>query len=901
MIIIKCKMCGGDMQPVAGKTFGICEYCSSAVTLPKTTDESRINMYNRANHFRQQFDFDKAARAYKNILSEDNSDAEAHWGVVLSRYGIEYVEDPETRQRTPVCHRVWKESVLNDADYTAALKNSPDNYTRTLYEEEAVKISEKQQEILAVSNKEEQYDIFICCKETAEDGTRTKDGKIAQDIYEQLINDGYKVFYERANLADKSRQEYEPYVFNALNSAKIMLIIGTKKEHFTSIWVRNEWTRFLALIREEGMEKFLLPCYNDMDVYDLPDELANLQSYDMSKISFVLDLLRGIKKILGTSQPAKKPAQEISQFYEKPAQEVYEPAEKSVPVISEPAEKSVPVIDEPVEKSAPIINEPIEKSVPVINEPVEKSAPVINEPVEKSAPVIDEPAEKSAPITGEPTKKSVPIISGTAEKLASVISQANDKLASVIGEPAKKPAQTEAQAEPVNKKTSAAPKIDYVSQSEDYEKGLPPKAKTSETTEKPAREEPPVAAKPLEKPKQTTPQDKKRVAEFPCISTGFSHTVGLKTDGTVVAMGSNANGRCNTYTWRSCVAISAGYNHTTALRADGMVVTVGANESGQCNTSSWRDIVMVRAGYGNTIGLKADGTLVAVGYNSFGQCNVTSLRNIKTFSLGNGHTVCLKADGTVVSSGYNKHGQCDTKDWSDITAICAGDGITVGLKSDGTVVAAGKNDFGQCDTEDWKDIIAISAFDSHTVALKSDGTVVATGNNDSGQCDTKSLTDITAVYADKNHTVALRSDGTVAAVGNNDFGQCDTGDWQDVLAICVGFYHTVGLKTDGGVVAVGRDKYNECSTKDWENIGTASDEQHLIWKKEGPEEQKRLEELQKKRKLEAQRKREQKEEQQRLEEQQKSEEWVKQGLCRYCGGELTRFKKECMRCRRSNK
>ena len=91
MAIIKCKMCGGDIELSVDKTYGTCDSCGSTMTFPKVDDEHRANLFNRANHFRRQNEFDKAVSAYERILNEDNTDAEAHWGVVLSRFGIEYI------------------------------------------------------------------------------------------------------------------------------------------------------------------------------------------------------------------------------------------------------------------------------------------------------------------------------------------------------------------------------------------------------------------------------------------------------------------------------------------------------------------------------------------------------------------------------------------------------------------------------------------------------------------------------------------------------------------------------------------------------------------------------------------------------------------------------------------
>ena len=304
MLLFKCKMCGGDVEPAivpttgqANGAYGTCGHCGTTMTLPRASDEQKVNLFNRANHFRRRGDFDQAVRAFEGILDMDASDAEAHWGLVLSRYGIEYVEDPATHKQVPTCHRVQIDPILADPDYLAALEHAPDGYTRGLYEEEAKTIAEIQKGILAISAKEKPYDVFICYKETTDGGTRTKDSALAQDVYYQLENEGYKVFFSRITLEDKLGREYEPYIFAALNSARVMLAIGTAPEHYSAPWVKNEWGRFLALMRKDR-SRLLIPCYRDMDAYDLPSELSVLQSQDMSKIGFVQDLIRGIKKVL---------------------------------------------------------------------------------------------------------------------------------------------------------------------------------------------------------------------------------------------------------------------------------------------------------------------------------------------------------------------------------------------------------------------------------------------------------------------------------------------------------------------------------------------------------------------------------------------------------------------------
>ena len=301
MSIFKCKMCGGALEINNNETVATCEYCGTQQTLPKLDDDKRANMYDRANHFRRNNEFDKAMGIYEQILNEDNTDAEAYWYLVLCRYGIEYVEDPASHKRLPTVNRAQFTSIFDDDNYKSALNNA-DSYQKAIYEKEAKAINEIQKGILAISQKEEPFDVFICYKETDNNGRRTPDSVLANDLYHQLTQEGFKVFFARITLEDKLGSAYEPYIFAALNSAKVMVVLGTKPEFFNAVWVKNEWSRYLALIKQ-GQKKMLIPAYKDMDPYDLPEEFSHLQAQDMSKLGFMQDLIRGIKKIAQADVP----------------------------------------------------------------------------------------------------------------------------------------------------------------------------------------------------------------------------------------------------------------------------------------------------------------------------------------------------------------------------------------------------------------------------------------------------------------------------------------------------------------------------------------------------------------------------------------------------------------------
>ena len=296
-MIIKCKMCGGDLAFEPGSTVCECEYCGSKQTIPSVDSEKKTNLFNRANRLRMNSEFDKASAVYEQIVAEFPEEAEAYWGLCLCAYGIEYVDDPATGSKIPTCHRTLPTSIMEDSNFEQACDYA-DPVARKVYREEAKTIDRIQKDILSIAQSETPYDVFICYKETAEDGSRTEDSVLAQDVYEALTAKGLKVFFSRITLEDKLGTQYEPYIYAALSSAKVMLAFGTTYEYYDAVWVKNEWSRFLGMMKADK-RKVLIPCFKGLDAYDMPKEFRGLQAQDMAKLGWMQDLVRGVEKLCG--------------------------------------------------------------------------------------------------------------------------------------------------------------------------------------------------------------------------------------------------------------------------------------------------------------------------------------------------------------------------------------------------------------------------------------------------------------------------------------------------------------------------------------------------------------------------------------------------------------------------
>lgn len=308
MSAYQCRMCGTPL-PFTAEPVVTCEYCGSLQPFHSVDNEKMQQLFNRANRLRLDCEFDRAAAVYESIAAECPGEPEASWGMVLCRYGIEYVDDPATGKKVPTCHRSSYTSIWDDADCQQTL-DCAGPLARKLYHREAARIEELREGILEVSAREDPYDIFICYKETDDRKKRTLDSVLAQDIYDLLTDKGYRVFFSRISLEDKLGREYEPYIFAALNSAKVMLAVGTCFEHYDAVWVKNEWSRFLKLM-ERDREKYLIPCFKDLDAYDMPREFRRLQAQDLGKVGAHQDLLRGIEKLIAPKASVEPAAQQI--------------------------------------------------------------------------------------------------------------------------------------------------------------------------------------------------------------------------------------------------------------------------------------------------------------------------------------------------------------------------------------------------------------------------------------------------------------------------------------------------------------------------------------------------------------------------------------------------------------
>jgi alpha-tubulin suppressor-like RCC1 family protein len=271
------------------------------------------------------------------------------------------------------------------------------------------------------------------------------------------------------------------------------------------------------------------------------------------------------------------------------------------------------------------------------------------------------------------------------------------------------------------------------------------------------------------------------------------------------------------------VAIGAGWSHSLALKADGSVVAWGANFAGQTNVpANLGDVVAVSANGLFSLALTGDGTVVAWGDGTYEQTNIpSSATNVVAIAAGGYHALALRADGSVVGWGNNPIGQINIPDRAtNIVAIAGGREFSVALQADGTVIAWGFSQFGVTNIlASVSNVTAIAAGDHHVLALRADGTVVTWGYDNlfGAMRVPERATNVVAIAARDFISMALRADGTLAVWGQDDRGRVTAipGDATNVVGIAVGGdlggSFCLALKADGSVVGWGEDGLGQTS------------------------------------------------------------------------------------------
>ena len=291
-----CNICGGNLINKNGRW--ICGSCG-AYAPEEITNEEVTLLYNARQKLRIA-DFDAAEELYLDITREYPNCSDAFFGLALAQQGIRFEKDFDGKI-IPTCFFLEYQSLFENANYQTAYKLA-DNEQKIYLNKIANKIESIRKEWLEKASSEEKYDIFLSYKATEIDDAskKTDDYYEAHEIYNELTKLGYKVFFSKEALSNKTGEHYEPYIFNALNNSHLMIVYASKPEHVNSTWVRNEWSRFYKKIKnKEKLDNSLVLIYKGFNPEkELTKPLSDTQNLDRNDLHFIDKLTSYVTRVI---------------------------------------------------------------------------------------------------------------------------------------------------------------------------------------------------------------------------------------------------------------------------------------------------------------------------------------------------------------------------------------------------------------------------------------------------------------------------------------------------------------------------------------------------------------------------------------------------------------------------
>ena len=277
---LKCSNCGGIL--LKNESIYLCKSCGS--TFEEKQIDSKIFVgLTQAENERNSAEFEKSKEILKKIIEIFPNDdlSEVYWNLLLSSQNVIFEKDGKG-EMFPSFYRINNDSVLQSPYFLKTLEycQKYNNYDKEIiFKSLAEKIDNAKKMYLDIKQNTKPYDIFICFKKSDEFGQTTKDTQLAQDIYNELSND-YKIFFSEKSLINIKSvyRNYEPNIYYALYTSKILLLICSKKEYLESTWLKNEWKRFNKINTKDSNKKCIIPIFMEgFDPNDLPNELWHNQ------------------------------------------------------------------------------------------------------------------------------------------------------------------------------------------------------------------------------------------------------------------------------------------------------------------------------------------------------------------------------------------------------------------------------------------------------------------------------------------------------------------------------------------------------------------------------------------------------------------------------------------------
>ncbi len=324
-----CRVCGGALKNCG--TYYKCVCCDTEFRIDDSMTKAEVEAYfDRLNDFADAERnlsvspprFDEAESEFGLIVQKYPDWSAGYWGLVRAKFGIKFEQDLSCKA-VPSCYKSTYEDFRDTDEYKKAVALAETNELRQSYEKMAEYIARVAKEWREEAQKYD-YDVFISFKASNDfDGRETRDAREMHKLYDLLKDKGYRVFFSPVTLITDGvgGKGSEPYIFNALDKAKALIVYGSRKEYFSSTWVQNEWQRYLRAIKAGKKEKdSLIVLYEGFNPKELPQGLRRIQGIEYG-ISAYPAVLSALERVFRNREEAEKEARRAEEEKRKAEQE----------------------------------------------------------------------------------------------------------------------------------------------------------------------------------------------------------------------------------------------------------------------------------------------------------------------------------------------------------------------------------------------------------------------------------------------------------------------------------------------------------------------------------------------------------------------------------------------------
>lgn len=866
-IALVCKTCGRDFVMPEGKMLWPCPGCSTAHSRPRAEKRALADL-RRAHQQRSDCDFVNAAANYQRVLNAHPDEAEALWGLALCKYGVEFVQDEKTGEHLPVIHFLNRRPFTEDPDCRQAMEKAGEADLPG-YQKTAAYIARIQQEVLAAESQGREYDVFLCYKGSvpgAPDAV-TREYQHALQLYTALREEGYSVFFAHMTLRRAAGANYEAQIFQALQSARVMLVFVSEPAYLNTPWVQSEWRRYLERVDAKDDCRLVPLLYDHCDPYNLPDafQRRSIQGLAMDNVTALDDL----RSILAECIPDDQP---------EPVRETVVVQQPAAPGIESLLRRATLFLEDGNWASA---DEYCEKVLDIDPECARAYVGKLMAAVKVRQQGMLKDAER--PFDQNPNyAKAVRFADAElAKELKDAARIATEQHILAAKEAAyRKAEQAMAEARSEEAYKAAGKLFEIVSEYKDASERAAECIRKAEETRK---EDIYRNAASRRDGARTEEEYKKAGQLFESVS-GYKDASAQATQCALKAEETRKDTlyekaeRIKTHAWtvadyeeaiRAFKVISKWKDAEQEIEACRRVIEeLHAKDRAQKEAEEqarqyWQRrrmmgkllrvaavvvpiavillvvfVILPGNKYNEAMAMMESGQYAeaAVAFGSLGE-HADSEARYQECCYRLAERYLASGDTAYAAIWFGKAGQYrDAYDrsmnlWNQVAArdvIASSDGCAAGIRPNGTVVVVG--DVGDMDVSGWRDIVDVAVADDAIFGLRSDGTVVCVGSlyYADKEVEFEKWEGIVAISAEGLTLYGLRMDGTVVTDGYLGSGdKRKVSKWEDVIAVEAGYACTMGLRADGTVVTISR-RFNDKICSDWTDIVAVSAGGHYV-------------------------------------------------------------------------